>query len=142
MDEVRVAPLVGAVACVVTVALITAPYLLVDQSTAVDTYYAAGVLTPWAVALLALVGVIVFAGGREERTDPPTAAGAGLALGGFAAAVAVAWASTVPASTAQQFGTASDTVATFLSWHRFLVAAAAVAIPASALWYARALRLV
>lgn len=141
MEPVRDAPLSGVAACLATLLLAVAPLVLVRETAAVTAYYAAGTLTPWATALLALVAVIAFAAGRAGRTDPATAAGAGLALGLFAAVVAVLWALTVPASVAQQFGTASSALAAFLSWHRFLLALAAVAIPGSAAWWARALGL-
>lgn len=142
MDAVRTAPLAGIVACLATLALTVVPFLLVAEITAVTAYYAAGTLTPWATALLALVTGIAFAAGRADRTDPPLVAGAGLAFGGFAAVIAVIWAVTVPGSVAQQFGTASSTVAAFLSWHRFLLAAVSLGIPSSAVWYARVLQVI
>jgi len=141
MDDVRAAPTAGIVACLLVAALLVLPYLLVSPGSAVNTYYNAGAITPLAAGLFALVGVIIFAAGREERTDPPLAAGAGLVFGLFAVAVTLAWALTVPASVALQLGTGSDAVTTLLEYHRYLVVVAAVLVAASGGWYARTLRL-
>jgi hypothetical protein len=141
MDDVRAAPTAGIVACLLLVAVLLVPYLVVSPGSAVNAYYNAGAITPLAAGLFALVGVIVFAAGREERTDPPLAAGAGLVFGLFAVAVTLAWALTVPASVALQLGTGSDAVTTLLEYHRYLVVLAAALVAGTGAWYARALRL-
>lgn len=140
MNAARAAPTVAAVACVAVLALLVAPYLLVEQASAVNAYYDAGAITPFATGLLALVGVIVFAAGREERSDPALVAGAGLAFGLFAFATAALWALTVPESVAVQLGDVGGATA-FVEYHRFLVALAAAVVLLAAGWYARALRL-
>jgi hypothetical protein len=142
MNEVRVAPTAGIAACLLVVVALLLPYLLVTEASAVTAYYGAGAITPLAAGLFALVGVIVFAAGREERTDPSLAAGAGLVFGLFSTAVVGAWALTVPVSVALQLGTAGGAVATLLEFHRYLVALAAVLVAVAGGWYARALRLV
>jgi len=141
MDDVRAAPTAGIVACLFLAAVLLLPYLLVSPGSAVNAYYDAGAITPLTAGLFALVGVIVFASGREGRTDPPLAAGAGLVFGVFAAAVTLAWALTVPASVALQLGVGSDAVTTLLEYHRYLVVLAAVLVAGSGGWYARSLRL-
>lgn len=141
MEDIRVPPTAGIVTCLLVVGVLLVPYLLVEQGTAVTAYYDGGVITPLAAGLFSLVAIIVFAAGREGRTDPPLAAGAGLAFGGFSLLVCLAWAATVPASIALQLGTAQGVVATFLEVHRFLVAAAAALVAGSGVWYARALGL-
>jgi len=142
MNEVRVAPTAGIVACLLVVVALLLPYLLVTEASAVTAYYGAGAITPLAAGLFALVGVIVFAAGREERTDPPLAAGAGLVFGLFSTAVVGAWALTVPVSVVLQLGTAGGAVATLLEFHRYFVTIAAVLVAVAGGWYARALRLV
>ncbi|MFC7177307.1 DUF7548 family protein [Halosegnis marinus] len=141
MDDVRAAPTAGIAACLLVVVALLVPYLLVAPGSAVSAYYDAGAITPLAAGLFSLVGVIVFAAGREERTDPPLAAGAGLVFGGFSLAVCLAWAATVPASVALQLGTADGPVAVFLEYHRFLVTLAAAGVAGAGAWYARVLRL-
>jgi hypothetical protein len=141
MDDIRAPPTAGIAACLLVVAVLLVPYLLVAQGSAVTAYYDAGAITPLAAGLFALVGVIVFAAGREGRTDPPLAAGAGLVFGGFSLLLCAAWAATVPSSVALQLGTADGTVATILEFHRFLVAGAAAVFAGTGVWYSRALGL-
>lgn len=141
MDDVRAAPTAGIVACTLVLAVLALPYLLVGPGAGVGTYYGAGVVTPFAAGLFALVCSIVFAAGREERSDPALVAGAGLALGLFTFLVSALWAATVPGSVVLQLGEVSGLAATFLESHRYLLAAASAGVPASAAWYARALRL-
>lgn len=142
MDDVRAAPTVAIVACVLVLLLLSAPYLLVEQASAVNAYYGAGAVTPLVAGLFALVGVIVFAAGREERSDPAIVSGAGLVFGLFMFAIAGLWALTVPESVAVQLGDVGGAAATFVEYHRHLVALAAAGVVLAAGWYARALRLV
>lgn len=141
MDDVDAAPAAGVVGCLLVLTVLALPYLIVAEASAVGTYYGAGLVTPLAAGLFALVGVIVFAAGREERSDPPLSAGAGLVFGLFIAVICGLWAATVPASVPVQLGTASDLGTTLLEYHRWLLAVAAAIVPASAAWYAWALRL-
>lgn len=146
MDSRRVAPLVGIVSSLAVVAVLVVPYLVVDEGASVSTYYAAGVLTPWAVGVLALVAVIVFAAGRERRTDPEMAAGVGLGLGLVMFVVAVIWAVTVDATIPLQL-TADDpivgplTTGVVLEYHRWAFALVTFATTVAGGWYARALGL-
>ncbi|MFD1589192.1 hypothetical protein ACFR9U_19615 [Halorientalis brevis] len=128
MDDLRVAPLVGVVASVGFLIALGAPYVLTDSTTGVSAYYASGAINPLLAGLFALITIIVFAAGREGRTDPELAAGVALALGTFIAIIALAWALTVRV----------DTVA-ITSNHRWVVTAVAAAVPASAAWFSRAL---
>lgn len=140
MDVARAAPTAGIVACVVVLALLAAPYLLVDQAAAVTAYYDAGLVTPFAAGLLALVGVIVFAAGREERSDPPLVAGAGLVFGLFVLVLSGLWAVSVPGSVAVQLGDVGP-ASSFVEYHRFLLVLAGAGMFLAGVWYARALRL-
>lgn len=146
MDSRRVAPTAGIVASLLLVGLIAVPYVLVETAGAVGTYYDAGTLTPWASGLMALVAVIVFAAGRENRTDPDIAAGAGVGLGGIIFLVALLWAVTVPADVPLQLTTDRTlvgplTTAGVIEYHRWAVAFVAAVPGLAALWYAKALRL-
>ena len=128
MDSVRVAPLVGIVGCLGVVAALVYPYLAADG--AVGAYYASGVVSPLVAGMLALVTIIVLAAGRENRTDPELAAGAGLVFGLFMVLVSLAWGVT-----------ARVDVLIISQYHRWSPAIAALAVPLGSLWYARALRI-
>jgi hypothetical protein len=142
MDDVDAAPTAGIVGCLLVLLVLAVPYLLVDETSAVGAYYAAGAITPLAAGLFALVGVIVFAAGREERSDPALVAGAGLVFGLFIFLICTLWAVTVPGSVAVQLGTASNVAATVLEGHRWVLVAISAVVPVAAGWYARVLRLV
>lgn len=131
------APAVGAIACLVVAATVAIPYLVADQVTRVSAYYGAGAITPLAAGLLALVGVIVFAAGREGRTDPGLAAGVTLVLGAVSFLVALLWALTLPGDLV--VGTEKSVLWTV---HRWVVVLASGVMAASAGWYARSLGLV
>lgn len=146
MDSRRAAPTLGIVASLLLVVVVAVPYFVVENTGAVRTYYGAGTLTPWASALMALVAVIVFAAGREDRTDPETAAGAALGLGVVILLVALVWAVTIPIDVPLQLTTDRPllgplTTATVIEYHRWVTALVAALPLAAAAWYARALRL-
>jgi len=126
MDRLRVAPTVGIVASVALVVALSLPYLLGVDGT--GGYYGSGSVNPLLAGLFALVTVIVFAAGREERSDPQLAAGVALALGVFAVVVTVVWALTARVDAVQ-----------LTSSHRWAVVGAAALVPLSAGWYARTL---
>lgn len=129
MEPARAAPLAGIGACLALVAALAYPFAVADAG--VWAYYASGVVNPLVGGLLALVAVVVFAAGREDRTDPSFAAGVALVFGVFVGIIVFAWA----------FTARVDAAAVAAS-HRWLVVAFGVAIPAAGLWYARALHLV
>jgi hypothetical protein len=130
MDDPRVAPTVGLAACIGVVAALLAPYVLAESGS-VGAYYGSGALNPLLAGGFALLGIIVFAAGREGRADPVLAAGVMLALGVFATLIAVVWALTVRIDAIQ-----------FVTYHRWVVAAVTALIPVSAGWFARALGVV
>ncbi|WP_136716034.1 DUF7548 family protein [Halorientalis salina] len=128
MDDLRLAPLVGIVASLGFLVTLGVPYVLADSASAVGAYYTSGAVNPLLAGLFALVTIIVFAAGREGRTDPELAAGVALALGAFMTIVAVAWALTVRV----------DVIAIQTS-HRWIVVAVSAIVPVSGAWFARAL---
>jgi hypothetical protein len=146
MDSRRAAPTAGIAASLLFVALLAVPYVVIEEASAVGTYYDAGPLTPWAAGLMALVAVIVFAAGREDRTDPDTAAGAAVGLGTVVLIVTALWAVTVPADVPLQLTTDEPlvgplTTATVIEYHRWVAAVVSGLPVVAAAWYARALRL-
>jgi hypothetical protein len=128
MDSVRVAPLVGIVGCLGVLTVLLYPYLAADG--AVGLYYGSGVVSPLVAGMLALVTIIVLAAGREDRTDPELAAGAGLVFGLFIVGLSLAWGLTTRVD-----------VLTISEFHRWSLPAVALLVPIASLWYARALRL-
>ncbi|PSP74072.1 hypothetical protein BRC86_07455 [Halobacteriales archaeon QS_3_64_16] len=136
MDARRLAPTLGIGFCSLALVVLAIPYLLVGNSTAVSFYYANGAINPLVAGLLCAITIVVFAAGREDRTDPGIAAGVGLAVGTFVALIAIAWALTVPEELVLQLSR-ND----LLAYHRSALVLASVGVFASGLWYARALSL-
>lgn len=131
MDRSRqLAPLFGIVSCLLVLGALAVPYTLEDAAI-VRLYYGSGVLNPLVAGLLALLSIVVFAAGRQGRTDPALAAGVTLSLGLFIVGVTVAWALTI------QFGI----VGASLSDHRWLLSGVALGVPLTAAWYAYSLGL-
>lgn len=136
MDQLRLVPTVGIVASIAVLGVLAAPYALVEQSSAVGAYFAAGSINPFVIGLFAAVAVIVFAAGREGRSPPDLVAGATLVLGLFMTALAAVWAATVPQSMVTQLSTSA-----VLGYHRGALVVATLCVPAAAAWYARAQQL-
>lgn len=134
MEDTRLAPTAGIVACALVLVALALPYAVASAS-AVGAYYAAAALSPLATALFALAGVIVFAAGRERRSDPALAAGAALVLGVFAVGVSLVWALSVRPD-------ALGSNLALFSYHRWLVVGASLTVPVAGAWYARTLGLV
>ena len=139
MKRTRLAPLVGVVGCLLVLVSLGLPYVLVRSSvgSAVGTYYGEGALNPLVGGVFALVAAIVLAAGRDERTDPPLAAGVGIALGFFIVVVMAVWAVTVPLEVV--VGMDAPTV---ITTHRWATIAVAALVPVSSLWWSRTLGLV
>lgn len=139
MDQERVPPLAGVVACLLAAVAVLAPYVAVPEEEVgvVGQYYGLGAVSPLAIGVLALVGIIAFAAGLKERTDPTLVAGLMVGVGVLSLLVSVQWVLAVPARVGQSAATAD-----FLATHRWSIPATAGLIVATALWYARALGLV
>jgi hypothetical protein len=133
MDPVERPPTAGIVACLLVLATLAWPYLS-EPVAAVSAYYATAAITPLAAGLLALVAVIVFAAGRQGRSDPELVAGAGLVFGLFIAGIGLSFA----------FSARIDVIggsSALLSYQRWVLAGAALLVPLTSVWYARVLRL-
>ncbi|MFC4449549.1 DUF7548 family protein [Halorussus aquaticus] len=125
------APTVGIVAALAVLAAVVAPYFLIDAPE-VGVYYSAPTFLPvhLVVGLFAMVAVVVFAAGRNGRTDPPTAAGATVVLGGFMTLLVLWWAVEVGGLVGSL-----TSVAAF-DYHRWLLLVTAFAVAATAGWFA------
>lgn len=134
MNARKAAPTLGIVACVAVLAVLVWPYAI-ESAPSVAAYYSSGLITPLAAGLFALVSVIVFAAGREERSDPATVAGAALVFGAFIALITVSFAFTARVDV---LGGASP----LISWQRWLLGLTGLFVLVSGGWYARSLRLI
>lgn len=94
VDSRQAAPFVGIAACLLVIVVLATPYVLAESQTA-GLYYESGVVNPLLAGLLAMLAAVVFAAGRQGRTDGALAAGVSLTLGLFIAMITVAWALTV-----------------------------------------------
>ena len=136
MDDLRLAPTVGIVGCVLYLLVLAVPYGLVETASAVGAYYSSGALSPLLPGVFALVCIIVLAAGREGRSDPGVAAGASIGIGVFIVALSVFWAVTVPESLVLGL-----TESTLMEHHRWGVVIVGLLIPLGGTWFARALDL-
>jgi len=136
VTQPRTPPTVGIVACALLLGIVAVPYLLLSGAGAggIAAYYDHGAVGPWVVALLAIITIVAFAAGRQERSDPVTMAGATLVFGVFITGTALAWALSVPSAFVQQLGTE-----TWLGYHRWALVAASAVVPVTSAWYAKAL---
>ncbi|WP_135662095.1 DUF7548 family protein [Halorhabdus rudnickae] len=121
MDRTRLAPLAGILACLAFLAALAMPL----GSSGGGLYYATGALNPLVGGLFAVVLVVVFAAGRQERTDPALAAGVALAFGLVITAATVVWAVT-----------ARTDVLSITRFHRHALLGTASGVPLAAAWYA------
>lgn len=135
MDLTDAAPVAGIVGCLATMLALAAPYVLIDEpGTGLSVYYASGPVGVWGVAFLAILLVVVFLSGSQDRTAPDTVAGVAL-VGGFALfALTVLWAFTVNVENLLSF----PPNAQWITDHRWAVLACSAIVPLSATAYARA----
>lgn len=126
VQQVSLAPLVAVAGCLGVLGALAYPYAVSDVG--VGLYYASGVINPLVAGLLAAVAVIILAAGREGRTDPGFAAGAGLVFGVSIVLILVTWGATARVDALE-----------ISRWHRWSAAAVAVFVPGGALWFARSL---
>jgi hypothetical protein len=127
MEAHRVAPLVGIVGCLGTLAGLLFPYLTA-QGPGVGSYYGTGAVNPLVAGLLAVVAIIVLAAGRERRSDPGRAAAVGLVFGLAMVAILGIWGTTVRV----------DAILV-TPVHRWVVLGLAALVPIGSAWYARSL---
>ncbi|WP_101296477.1 DUF7548 family protein [Halegenticoccus soli] len=135
MDTEDVAPAVGAVACLVLLAALAAPYAFLSApEVGLAEYYASGPIGAAALAFFALVGVVVFLAGRNGSADPDVAAGIALVLGVSALGLSLLWALSINQTLLFSFPPEDA----WLEYHRWAVVAAAGLVALSAVAYTRA----
>jgi len=105
MNVRSVAPAAGAVACVLVVAVVALPWLVVEgQAGLVSAYYAAGPVGAGGVGFLALIGVVAFASAEGGNFDPVTMAGGLVVLSAAVFLFAVSWWLALPDALVFSFG--------------------------------------
>ncbi|WP_255169669.1 DUF7548 family protein [Natrononativus amylolyticus] len=131
-------PTAGIVASISYLVVVFVPYVLLSETeaAALPTYYDFGLAGPQFLAVLPLVGLVLFAAGRQQRTEPDYVAGLTLVLGMVLTALIAIWAISVPENVVLSIGEAS-----WLEYHRWLVLLAGLAMVACSLWYAKSLEL-
>ena len=93
MDIESLAPRAGAIACLLLAGVVFVPALIVSApGNAVAAYYAAGPFGVSLVGVLALVTVVVFLAGAQERSDPQTNAGVAIVSGVAMVLFSIVWA--------------------------------------------------
>jgi hypothetical protein len=133
MELQRVAPTVGIVACLVVVAVVAAPALLVSAP-GVAAYYAAGPTGLGTVGALAAIAVVVFLAGRQGRTPPDTAAGVALVLGFAIVGLATLWATSLDPTVLYSF----PPEYAWLEYHQWAVPGSGALVFVSGVAYANA----
>ena len=123
------APVAGVAACLALLSVLAAPFVLIaDAGTGLGVYYASGTVGAAGVAFLAILLVVVFLSGRQERRPASTVAGVALVAGLGLLALALAWALAVDVQNLYSFPQS----ATWILWHRWLVVGVAALVPLSA----------
>jgi len=93
VDLGSLAPRLGAVTCLLLAGVVFVPAVIVSApGNAVAVYYAAGPLGVSVVGMLALISVVVFLAGAQERSDPQTLAGFAVVSGVSMVLFSVLWA--------------------------------------------------
>ncbi|WP_435363691.1 DUF7548 family protein [Haloarchaeobius sp. DYHT-AS-18] len=137
MNRLRTPPTVGIVAALAFVVAVFVPYVALSETaiSGLGTYYGVGIVSPTYLSLFALVAVIVFAAGREGRTEPDLAAGVTLVFGLVMAFLTLSWALDA-GSVVSSLGTEA-----WMEYHPWAVLLCSVAVAACSAWYARVLGL-
>lgn len=130
MEPSRLAATVGTGSCLAALLVVLVPYWLAP-ATGVEVYYDVTPVGPVAVGLFALLALALFAGGLAGLLAPGTVAGGTLVVGTAAAGVSVYWAGNVPPGVLERLSRAE-----VLGYHPGATVAVAVAVLASAVWYA------
>ncbi|KAB1188908.1 MULTISPECIES: hypothetical protein [Haloferax] len=134
MDTERLASTVGLVGALLLAIVIAVPAVAVEPGAGeMATYYASGPFGIAIVGMLALLVVIVFLSGRQERTDPAVAAGLALVMSVAMVGLSVLWSLTIDPTVLFSF----PEQYAWLSNHRWAVVGASLVTFAGAAMYAR-----
>ena len=134
MDIERTAPAVGLVGSVLLAAAVAVPAVAIESGAGpMASYYASGPVGIAIVGLLALVEVIVLLSGRQERTDPATAAGLAFVLALTMLGISATWAFAIDPTVLFSFPEQYS----WISYHRWSVLGAASLLFVGTAGYAR-----
>ena len=132
MELDRLAVYVGAGTCLALVAVLAAPFALLDQpGTGLGIYYRSGPIGAAGIAFLAVIGVVVFLSGERGSADPVTAAGVSVTASVGLVLLTLSWALAVDPENVLSF------TAAWMGWHRWLVVGLAAVVLVSAGVYTR-----
>ncbi|MCU4750867.1 hypothetical protein OB919_02535 [Halobacteria archaeon AArc-curdl1] len=138
MRPVARPPTLGIIASLAYGIIAIAPYVFLEvDSTVIDVYYDVSLAGPQFLSLLAVVAFVLFAAGRQGRTEPDTVAGLTLVLGVVLTVLTLAWAVAVPTELVLEGGDV-----TWFEYHRWVAVVVAALVPVAAAWYTRVLGLV
>ncbi|KAB1196755.1 MULTISPECIES: hypothetical protein [Haloferax] len=134
MDVERFASTIGLVGATLLAVAVAVPAVAVESGAGeMAAYYAAGPFGISLVGMLALLEVIVFLSGRQERTDPAVAAGLAFVLSLSMLGLSVVWTFAIDPNVLFSFPQQYS----WLSYHRWTVIGAAAITFVGAAGYAR-----
>ncbi|KTG17066.1 DUF7548 family protein [Haloferax profundi] len=134
MDTERLAPTVGLVGAILLAIAVAVPAVAVEPGAGeMATYYASGPFGISIVGMLALLVVVVFLSGRQQRTDPAVAAGLAFVMSVAMLGLSVIWAFAIDPNVLFSF----PEQYAWLSYHRWTVMGAAAVTFVGAAAYAR-----
>jgi len=135
MNLRSVAPTIGAVVCLLLAGVVFAPALLITApDVGVAEYYAAGPLGVSIVGVLALLDIVVFLAGAQERSDPQTLAGVALVSALAMVLFSLLWALSIDSTLLFSF----PAEYAWIENHRWIVVTGASVVAVTAGSYARA----
>jgi len=135
MERDRVAPYIGAVGCLVLVALLSAPYFLIEsQPPLLGDYYSAGPLGVVGAIFLATLGTVIFLSSVRGRADPELVAGIMVVVGGTIFGLTALWALSIDSTLLFSF----PADASWIENHRWASLAVSAVIAGAAGVYASA----
>ena len=133
MDE-RLASTVGLLGTLLLAVAVAVPAVAVEPGSGeMAAYYASGPFGISIVGMLALLEVIVFLSGRQERTDPAVASGLAFVMSLSMLGISVIWSISIDPNVLFSFPQQYS----WLSYHRWGVVGAAAVTFVGAAGYAR-----
>ncbi|WP_311170981.1 DUF7548 family protein [Halobellus ordinarius] len=133
-DSSSFAARIGAIVSLLLAAVVFVPALVVTApGTGVGDYYASGPLGVSIVGFLALLGVVVFLAGAQERSDPVTLSGIALVSGLAMLLFSLLWAVSIDQTLLFSF----PAEYAWMENHRWAVVAVALVVAATGGGYAR-----
>ncbi|WP_394348799.1 DUF7548 family protein [Halobellus captivus] len=136
VDLDSIAPKLGAVACLLLAGVVFVPALVISApGTGVAAYYASGPFGVSVVGVLALLTVVVFLAGAQERSDPITLSGVALVAAVAMLLFSLLWAVSIDSTLLFSF----PAEYAWIENHRWLVVTGSAVVAVAAGAYARAI---